>query len=72
MRNEGPDGSKSPRIGVGDIVCVDTASSRMLVVDLGSDGDIVTVSWKDAKGIVFEIKLQSAKLTVLRRVGIQK
>ena len=73
MKNEGPPvGSNTPPVGVGDIVCMDDASLRMLVVDLGASGCMVTVSWKDARGLVFETTLKSAKLTVLRRARTEK
>jgi uncharacterized protein YodC (DUF2158 family) len=54
-------------VGIGDVVRVGDAGTRMLVVDLNSNGSMITVSWLDTRGVVFETTLKSAKLTVLRR-----
>ncbi len=67
MKNLTPMGANNTPIRVGDIVRGGDAGTPMLVVDLNANASMVTVSWKDARGTVFETTVKRAMLTVLKR-----
>jgi hypothetical protein len=66
MNNPTPRANNTP-ISLGDVVRGGDAGRPMLVVDLNANASMVTVSWKDARGTVFETTLKRAMLTVLKR-----
>jgi hypothetical protein len=67
MNNPAPMGANNTPVEVGDVVHAGDEGRQMLVVDLHADTSMVTVSWKDARGAVFETTLKGAMLTVLTR-----
>lgn len=60
-------GANNTPVGVGDVVHGGDEGKPMLVVDLNANASMVTVSWKDARGTVFETTLKGKSLTVLTR-----
>ena len=67
MKNPTSMGENNKPIRIGDVVRRDDAGTPMLVVDLNANASMITVSWKDARGTVFETTLKRARLTVLKR-----
>ena len=67
MKNPTSMGENNKPIRIGDVVRRDDAGTPMLVVDLNASASMVTVSWKDARGTVFETTLKRAMLIVLKR-----
>ena len=71
MKNLTPMCANNTPIRVGDIVRGGDARTPILVVDLNANASMVTVSWKDARGTVFETTLKGAMLTVLTQPKAQ-
>lgn len=67
MKNLTPMGANNTGIRIGDVVRRGDTGTPMLVVDLNANASMVTVSWKDARGTVFETTLKRAMLNVFKR-----